>query len=75
MVPNSRIFRGKRRTRGRPRSRSAPAIILSNVTKKRKLWSNESMCAAMEAVKSGMSINRAAVEHGSSKNDSSGQDN
>ena len=56
--------RRKRKSRGRPRSHSAPALIVSEVVKKRKLWSNESMCAAIEAVKSGASVYRAAIEHG-----------
>ena len=38
---------------------------VSNSKKKRKLWDERSMVAAMEAVKSGeMGVNRAALEHG-----------
>ena len=56
--------RRKKRPRGRPRSHSAPAILAINLVKKRKLWTDESMCAAIEAVKGGTSIYRAAIEHG-----------
>ena len=38
--------------------------MLSKVTEKHKLWSNESMCTVMEAVKMGVRINRVAVELG-----------
>ena len=52
--------------RGRPRrSKSAPAIIMSDITNKRKRWTNQSMCLAMEAVKEGRcSISQAARAHG-----------
>lgn len=48
--------RRKQKSRGRPHSRYAPAVIVSDATKNRKLWKNESMCAAIEAVKRGMSV-------------------
>ena len=53
----------QRKSCGRPRSHSAPALMVSDVVKKRKLWSNESMCAAIEAAKSSTSVYRAAIEH------------
>ena len=57
----------KKRKVGRPRSKSAPAILRSPgrpTKRKRKLWDSESMVAAMEAVKGGESILRAAKTHG-----------
>ena len=55
--------RGKRR--GRPRSRSAPALLRSpKKTKKRKQGAEESMQAALGAVKSGVSVLQVAREHG-----------
>ncbi len=57
-----------RRSRGRPkrlRSSSAPAVMRSpKKIVKRKQWSERSMLAALEAVKSGSSIKRAALQHG-----------
>ena len=55
-----------RKKRGRPRSKSAPAVLVTAITsKKRKEWSNESMLLAMQAVKNGStSITRAAKLHG-----------
>ena len=53
----------KRCPRGRPRSRSAPAVIVSEVAKKRKQWTDEAMRAAIAAVKNGMSVCRAATIH------------
>ena len=51
--------------RGRPRSRSAPALLRSpKKAKKRKQWSDESMAAAIEAVKGGESVLRAAKQYG-----------
>ena len=44
------------------RSQSAPPILHSPL--KRKRWSQEQMRAAINAVKKGMSMNRAAKEHG-----------
>ena len=67
MLPGSRNLRKlNHKSRGSPRPLSAPPVMVTNVTKakKRKLWSNESMCAAMKAVKNGMNVRRAAVEHG-----------
>ena len=55
----------RRKTRRRPRSKSAPALVRSPLKRgKRKQWSNEAMLAALEAVKHGTSIKRAALEHG-----------
>lgn len=53
-----------RRGRKRLRSKSAPPSIDSRRPKRRKNWSNEAMLAALEAVKSGTSVKRAAAEHG-----------
>ena len=54
------------RKRGRPRSRSAPALLRSpKKVKKRKQWSEESMIAAIDAVKDGtMGVLRAAKQYG-----------
>ena len=55
----------QRRKRGRPRSRSAPALLRGDLTvKKRKQYSDESVKAALESVKSGSSISGAAREYG-----------
>ena len=57
--------RQKKRRVGRPRSVSAPAVLRSpKKVKKRKQWSNEAMETALDAVKNGESILRAAREHG-----------
>ena len=56
--------RWKKRSRGKPHAHSASAVLAINLIKKHKLWTDESMCAAMEAVKGGTSIYRAAIEHG-----------
>ena len=46
------------------RSKSAPPKFgKPKHTGKRKQWTEESMIAAMEAVKSGISVSRAALEH------------
>ena len=50
--------------RGRPRSCSAPAVIVSEVAKKHKQWTDEAMLSAMAAVKNGMSVSQAAKTHG-----------
>ena len=51
-----------------PRSRSAPARVeTKSKTVKRKQWSNKSMLAAMEMVKRGQSVLRAAKLHGVSR--------
>ena len=57
--------KGKRK-RGRPRSNSAPAAIgLEKQGKKRKLWTNEAMEAAMRSVlDENTPISRAARNHG-----------
>ena len=58
-----RPSQGKRR--GRPRSKSAPAVLRSpQKIRKRKQWPEESMQKALDAVKSGVSVMRAAREHG-----------
>jgi len=55
----------KRQGPGRPRSHSAPgAIQFSKVTRKRKLWTDESMSKAIKAVRQGSSILRATITHG-----------
>ena len=41
-----------------------PVQSLPHLHVKRKQWSNESMLAALHAIKEGMSINRAAVQYG-----------
>ena len=64
-MPSSRG--GRQRSRGRKRrirSKSAPAILCSPRHGKRKQWSEESMVAALEAVRDGCSVRRAALEHG-----------
>ena len=44
----------KKKSPGRPRSKSAPPTIRSTLTKRKRMqWSNEAMLSAMEAVKSG----------------------
>ena len=51
--------------KGRPRcSKSAPAIIMSDITNKRKQWTDTSICLAMKAVTEGSSISQAAHTHG-----------
>ena len=39
-----------------------PAVLESRRAKKRKKWPNESMLAALEAVKNGCPVKRAAME-------------
>ena len=53
--------RGKQR--GRPCSRSVPALGPKK-TQKQKQWSEESMLGALDAVKCGVSVLRAAGQHG-----------
>ena len=56
---------GKRKRIGRKRSESAPAVLIRrSPVKRRKQWTNIQMEKAMEAVMSGVGINRAAMEHG-----------
>lgn len=43
---------------------SAPAILCLRKSSKRKCWDDEEMIAAMNAVKDGGHIKRAAEEHG-----------
>ena len=51
--------------RGRPRSRSAHAVLRSpKKQKKHKQWSEESMVATIDAVKGGESVLRAAKQFG-----------
>ena len=54
------MAKGKKRPRGRPRSKPSPG----EAKKKRKQWTNESMLLAMQAVKDGVPLMRAAVTHG-----------
>ena len=55
----------RRKNRKRLRSKSALAVLRSPIKRgKRKQWSDEAMLAALEAVKNGSSIKRAALEHG-----------
>ena len=55
----------KKKSPGHPRSKSAPPTIRSTLTKlKRMQWSNEAVSSAMEAVKSGQSVFRAALTYG-----------
>ena len=61
---SQKTLRQHPRGRGRPHSRSAPAVIVSKVAKKRKQWTDEAMLSAMAAVKNGMSVNRAAKMQG-----------
>ena len=54
-----------RKRRGRPRSKSAPAVLHSpKKSRKCKQWSNESMVSALEAVKDGMPVKRVATVYG-----------
>ena len=55
------------RHRGRPSSRSAHAVIVSEAVKKCKQWTDEAMLSAMAAVKNGMNIMQAATMYGVSK--------
>ena len=56
---------GKRKRIGGKRSKSAPAVLIRrSPVKRRKQWTNIQMEKAMEAVMSGVGINRAAMEHG-----------
>ena len=61
-----RVMPPRARKRGRPRSRSAPALLRSpKKVKKRKQWSEESMIAAIDAVKDGtMGVLCAAKQYG-----------
>ena len=54
----------RRRKRGRPRSKSCPPVLSTPIKKTRKQWSDESMLAAIEAVKNGEPLLRAAVMFG-----------
>ena len=49
----------------RIRSNSAPPVLQS--PKKRLKWTNNSMIRAMDAVKQGSSVKRAAKQHGVSR--------
>ena len=67
VMPSLRGGRRKQRLRGRQRrirSKSAPAVLRSPRRGKRKQWDEDAMLAALEAVRSGCSIKRAALEHG-----------
>ena len=54
----------RRRKRGRPMSKSCPPVLSTPIKKTRKQWSDESMLAAIEAVKNGETLLRAAVTFG-----------
>ena len=54
----------KRIKRLRSKTIPGPVQSLLHLHVKRKQWSNESMLAALHAIKEGMSINRAAVQYG-----------
>ena len=73
MISALEVLRDSRKTlrqhprgRGQPRSRSRSAltVIVSEVAKKHKQWTDEAMLSAMAAVKNGMSVSRAAKTHG-----------
>ena len=67
VMPSLRGGRQKQWPRGRQRrirSKSAPAVLRSPRRGKRKQWDEDAMLAALEAVRSGCSIKRAALEHG-----------
>ena len=50
---------------GKPRSKSAPALLRTPTKrKKRKQWSEEAMVAALDAVKEDESVFRASREQG-----------
>ena len=54
----------KKKEKRRLRSKSAPPKLgQPKHTCKRKQWTEESMIAVMEAVKSGISVSKAALEH------------
>ena len=54
--------RGRRTAPKRGRPKSAPAVLMSDITNKWKRLSNQSMCLAMEAVnQKGSSISQAAM--------------
>ena len=57
---------GQRRvlTRRKKKARSVQPIVPIRSPKKRKKWTQEQMASAIEAVKSGSGINRAALNHG-----------
>jgi len=48
---------------GRRRTRSAPAEMVSNPSKKRKLWTEQQMISAIEVVKGGMKVYSAARKY------------
>jgi hypothetical protein len=55
----------RRSFRSRKRSLSAPAVLLtSSGPTKRKQWAEDAMAAAISAVKSGVTVKRAADDHG-----------
>ena len=66
-MPSSQGGRQRQRSQEQPRrihSKSAPAILHSPRHGKHKQWAQESMLAALEAVRAGCSVKRAALEHG-----------
>ena len=54
----------RRRKRGRPRSKACLPVLSTPITKSRKQWSDESVLAAIEAVKNGEPLLRAVVMFG-----------
>ena len=54
----------RKRRRKRLRSKSAPPVLQTAFTCKRKQWSEESILAALESVRNGKSIQRSALQHG-----------
>ena len=55
---------------GQPRSKSAPAMVVRS-PKNRKQWSEASMVVAIESMKNGTAVLRAAREHGCTSTPSS----
>ena len=58
------MSKGKGKYTRRKRSASAPAVLCNRKPSKRKCWAEDQMVAAMNAVKGGSHIKRAAEEHG-----------
>jgi len=53
----------KKRTHGGPRTLSTPAVMVSNPSKKCKLWTEQQMISAIEAVRDSMNVYSAAREY------------
>lgn len=58
-----------RRRPKRLRSKPAPAVLCASRSGKRKQWTSESMLAALGAIKRGVPVKRAALEHGVPRSD------